>query len=189
MHTLWLSLLAFAMSVSAAHAVVVQIDFSVSTTGVPNPAVGTVVIDNPFDDDVLNSLIGLTPSGFNFDVDGFVVFTYVEASDVLTLGGSVSGGAGAISINTNDFLIRIDDFLTAPVVVSALVVQTGQGFIAVHDDPISDELASVTVTIPNATVPLPAPVWLLLTGVAALGFVRRRRCPHARHRYRVAGAV
>jgi hypothetical protein len=133
MRRLWLSLVALAMSVSAAQAVVVQIDFSVSTSGVPNPAVGTVVIDNPFNVDSLNSLIGLTPSNFNFDVDGFDVFTYDASSDQFWLGGSENSGAGGIAVGSNDFLIWIDDFLTAPVVLQALLVQDDQqGFIAAH---------------------------------------------------------
>jgi hypothetical protein len=166
MRKLLLTLMALAtMAVSPAQAVILQIDFSVPTTGDPMLAVGTVVIDNPFDVDSLNSLIGLTASGFNFDVDGFVTFTYDAAADWLQLGGSVNG-TGGIFINTNDFMIQIEDFLTSPVVVSTFVVQTGQGFIA-------NQPASVTVGVPNISIPLPGTVWLFLTLAAALVFFRR----------------
>jgi hypothetical protein len=175
--------LAAGLSVAtAAEAVVLQIDFSVVTTGTPNPAVGTVVIDGPFDADVLNSLIGLTASGFNFDVDEFVVYSYLVATDQLTLGGSVSGGAGAIiAIGTNDFRIRIDDFLTAPVAAgSTLLVQTDQGFIAF------DAPTSITVGPPGDTgpppvdaIPLPAGALLLLSAAGAMVLAGRRRRPVA----------
>jgi hypothetical protein len=181
MRSLLLSLAAVAMSVSAAQAVVLQIDFSVVTTGIPNPAVGTVVIDGPFDVDVLNSQIGLTASGFNFAVDESVVYNYVVGLDRLTLGGSVSGGADPVALGTNDFRIQIDDFLTAPVATgSTLLVQAAQGFIAV------DAPTSVTVGPPGDTepppldaIPLPAGLILLLTGAGTLVLAGRRRRPVA----------
>jgi hypothetical protein len=123
MRSLLLSLAAVAMSVSAAQAVVLQIDFSIVTTGNPNPAVGTVVIDGPFDVDVLNSQIGLTASGFNFAVDGAVTYSYKAATDFLSLGGS-NDGVGGTQIGSNDFIIQIEDFLTAPVATAfTLLVQ------------------------------------------------------------------
>jgi hypothetical protein len=169
--------LAAGMAVAtAAEAVVLQIDFSVVTTGTPNPAEGTVVIDGPFDEDVLNSLIGLAWDGFNFDVDEYVVYSYDAATDLLTLGGSV-GGTGGIIAGTNDFKIEIDNFLTAPVATgSTLLVQADQGFIGF------DAPTTVTVGPPGDTgpppvdaIPLPAGALLLLSAAGAMVLAGRRR--------------
>jgi hypothetical protein len=169
--------LAAGMAVAtAAEAVMLQIDFSVVTTGTLNPAVGTVVINGPFDEDVLNSLIGLTPSGFNFDVDEFVVYSYLAGSDQLTLGGSLSGTAG-VSAGTNDFRITIDNFLTAPVATgSTALAREDQAFIEI------DAPTTVTVGPPGDTgpppveaIPLPAGALLLLSAAGAMVLAGRRR--------------
>ena len=181
MRSLLLSLAAVAMSASAAQAVVLQIDFSIVTTGTPNPAVGTVVIDGPFDDDVLNSQIGLRASDFNFAVDGSVVYNYLLGLDQLTIGGSIGSGASGVVAGTNDFRIQIDDFLSAPVAAnSTLLVQADQGFIGF------DAPTSVTVGPPGGTepppvdaIPLPAGLLLLLTGAGALVLAGGRRRPVA----------
>jgi hypothetical protein len=170
------SLAAIAMSASVAQAVVLQIDFSVVTTGIPNPAVGTVVIDGPFDADVLNSSIGVTASGFNFDLDESVVYSYLVGPDQLTVGGSVGSGASGVIAGTNDFRIQINDFLTAPVATASTVLaQAAQGFIAV------DALTTITVGPPGGTepppvdaIPLPAGLSLLLTGAGVLALAGRR---------------
>jgi hypothetical protein len=170
MRSLLLSLAAMAISASAAQAVVLQIDFSIVTTGIPDPAVGTVVIDGPFDADVLNSSIGVTASGFNFDLDESVVYNYLVGLDQLTIGGSIGGGAAGVLAGTNDFRIQIDDFLTMPVATSStLLVQADQGFIGV------DAPTSVTVGPPGGTepppvdaIPLPAGALLLLSATGAM---------------------
>jgi hypothetical protein len=177
MRSLLPSLAAIAMSASVAQAVVLQIDFSIVTLGLPNPAVGTVVIDGPFDADVLNSSIGVTASGFNFAVDESVVYNYLVGLDQLTIGGSVGSGASGVIAGTNDFRIQIDDFLTDPVATSStLLVQADQGFIGVNAP------TSVTVGPPGGTepppvdaIPLPAGLILLLTGAGALVLAGRRR--------------
>jgi hypothetical protein len=171
--------LAAAMAVATAaeaETVVLQIDFSIETTGTPNPAVGTVVIDGPFKEDVLNSLIGLTWDGFNFDVDEFVVYSYLAGSDQLTLGGSLSGTAG-VSAGTNDFRITIDNFLTAPVATgSTALARKDQAFIEINAPTM------VTVGPPGDTgpppveaIPLPAGAMLLLSAAGAMVLAGRRR--------------
>lgn len=151
-----------------------KIDFSFATTDMPNPAMGSVTIDNAFDSDVPGTVIGLTVNALNFnldsDVDSNVAYQYSFASDVLIIGG-VTNGPGSIVIDTNDFRVFIDDFLTGSPPTAVAMLTQGAGFIAV--DAITT-LNINEITDDKGVVPLPATLPLAITALGLLGLMRRR---------------
>jgi hypothetical protein len=162
-----LSVLALGLLATPASAVIVQIDFSAPTTGDPDIATGSIVIDNPFDEDVFDSTAGVTVNGLNFDVESPVGFTFRASDGFLVIGAGDTG----ITNEGNDFSLSFGLRNTESAKHFTLT-QAGQGFIVEHPDGPSN--ASVTVTELNP-IPLPAGLPLLLGGIGILGLIARRR--------------
>lgn len=157
-----------------ADAALFKIDFSFATSGTPNPATGSVTIDNAFDSDVAGTVIGLTVNALNFEVDFFlldfkVAYQYSFGSDTLIIGG-VDNGPGGITTDTNDFRVSIDEFLAGSPPTAVAMLTQGAGFIAVD---ASTTLNITELTDDTGAVPLPATLPLVITALGLLGLSRR----------------
>lgn len=147
---------------SVAQAAILQIDFSSPTSGSPNPATGSIVLDIDLDSDVSLTSAGVVSSDLNFNLDGNVGYQYFSFGQ-LTIGDDIDTGA---SLGENDFFINILGLKTAtPSVLQFSLVQADQGFIAFDASQVSLSVSEV---------PLPAAVWLFGSAVLGLGIVKRK---------------
>lgn len=164
---------AFALSAvtSAASAAIIQIDFTSPTSGSPNPAMGSVVLEFDPDSDVALTSDGVLFSDLNFDLDGDVGFQYYSYGQ-LVIGDNLDSGA---SYDENDFLLSIVGLNTAtPSVSQFALAQTVQGFIAFDASAVAFSITELD-SFPTSEVPIPGALALMLSGLAGLGYAGRRK--------------
>lgn len=165
-----------------------QIDFSFtgfvqvgSGPAIPppvNPVIGSFTLT--FDPTLghTNQSAGLVLNNLNLTLGSTAGFTFFQPQDILILGG-LGSGAQVIASNTFDFSVRIDHFMTAPIIGSAGYSQGGRIYAAgtsfLGTNPIGN--LSSTLTVKDPSVQVPEPLTLSLFSVALVGAaaLRRRR--------------
>ena len=160
-----LAALAIATSATVANALPFQLD-ATPTDGVntENGAVFSIIFDD-LDNDMLFSFNELTSISGVFRSNGEIDSVGLESAPVVsgfTDGGSAPGASLPPPPLPNFLWIFIDEF------GGTQTLDTGSGF----GQTISLDYTLSPVEM--SAVPLPAPIWMLLTGIVGLGFLRRK---------------
>jgi hypothetical protein len=126
-----------------------------------------------------NQTTGLVTNSLNLILGSTAGFTYFLSQDILSLGGLNAGVTGTAS-NTFDFGIRMDHFLTAPVIGSAGYSQGGAVYAAgssvTGTNTVGNLSFTLAVTDPNAVaVPEPLTLSLFSAGLVGAATLRRRK--------------
>lgn len=133
-------------------------------------SLGPVSFDVTIDADFSTDIADTTPTinSLTSVPDGGLVYGYMQSVDRLNIGGGIAGSGGVLS-NANDFVVSIGNLQTSPYLNYLNDSSQADGF----GNPTLD---SLTVTrLPDAQVPLPAGLPLLLSGLSVLAVASRAR--------------
>lgn len=111
--------------------------------------------------------------GGSFVPDGGLSFSYALPGDAFLFGGAMNGGG--VTGGTTDFLVSISNFLNGPISASIVFDAISTSPSLFRPRPFRDAPITVTEQIIVSEVPLPAGVWLLLSGLVGVSGLKRRK--------------
>jgi hypothetical protein len=124
-----------------------------------------------------NQTAGLITNSLNLTSTSAIGFSYFLPQDILTIGGTANGVTG-VSTGVFDFSVRMDHFMTAPVIGSAGYSQGGPTYAAGASVTGTNVVGNLqfTLTVEDPTkIPEPMTMSLFVTGLAGAAALRRRR--------------
>lgn len=157
----------FSFCVFAAHATTTTYAISFQTNG-SAPVSGSYLLTfDPAQNSAANATAGLTVNQLSFN-SGPSGYNYLAFYGLLRIGGLLNGVISA-DAGTDDYVLQLIDFPTG-VGATLEVTQSGTSSVTTYD------YTNVTATVTQvATTPEPSSLVLLLSGLAGVGTVMRRR--------------
>jgi hypothetical protein len=122
---------------------------------------------------ILNSTSGIVLNSLTVGLGSAIAFDYNVSDDSIEFGG-INGGVNSVAGSLVDMRVIFFNASSAPYLGSANLLEPGVGFGIVGGGPGGSPNYSSSFT-PAPAVPLPAAAWLLVSGLAGLGLLGRRR--------------